>query len=324
MSRLAPLTLVAAVAAAVAGVGVPPAAGGSATADSTVAASSTAGANPPIVCVPAGSTSTSYCVRWRAQDRWSGTAAVDTSSLDLGAIQPGVTAYLAWLRTGSIDLALYPGSEGPGATSLPRGPEEVPATGVGRLLATFNSGFYEEDSAAGFYTNRTLYFPMIDGLATLVRYRSGRVDIVDWRSGPRPSTDILMARQNLAMLVTGGRANPAVADGGIWGLTLHGAPAVWRTALGVLADGDLVYVAAPDQTASSLARIMVVVGARRAMQLDINPEWPIFVTYGAPGGRDPALAVPNPNQVANRFLSPSTKDFFAVFRPLHPGEAQPW
>ena len=48
---------------------------------------------------------------------------------------------------------------------LPRGPEQVPAGNRSRLLATFNSGFYEKDAAAGFYTNGLLYHPMIRGLA---------------------------------------------------------------------------------------------------------------------------------------------------------------
>jgi hypothetical protein len=49
------------------------------------------------------------------------------------------------------------------------------------------------------------------------------------------------------------------------------------------------------------------------MELDINPEWPIFVTYAGPGASGPALFVPNPNQTPQRFLYSSTKDFFALY-----------
>ena len=73
-----------------------------------------------------------------------------------------------------------------------------------------------------------------------------------------------------------------------------------------------------------LARALVAAGAVRAMQLDINPEWPILVTYGASGARLPTLDVANPNQIATRFLSLTTKDFFAIYVSHHPGEAQPW
>jgi hypothetical protein len=88
---------------------------------------------------------------------------------------------------------------------------------------------------------------------------------------------------------------------------------VWRTGLGVDANGNLLYLAAPDQAAPTLARLLVHAGAVRAMELDINPEWPILVTYAGPWAAAPSLFIPNPNQIPNRFLSPSTKDFFAVY-----------
>jgi hypothetical protein len=99
---------------------------------------------------------------------------------------------------------------------------------------------------------------------------------------------------------------------------------VWRTGLGVDRQGNLIYVAAPAQTAASLSDILIDVGAVRGMQLDINPEWPIFTTYGGPGAASPALFVPNPNQIADRFLYSSTKDFFAVFIRTPGVTAQPW
>ena len=133
-----------------------------------------------------------------------------------------------------------------------------------------------------------------------------------------------MARQNLPLLVNAGRPTPLSANNALWGLTLGGVPAVWRTALGVDAKGNLIYLAAPAQTSSSLAAIFVQLHAVRAMELDINPEWPIFVSYGGPGAAGASLDVPNPNQVASRFLYSSTKDFFAVFATRRPGEAQPW
>jgi hypothetical protein len=237
---------------------------------------------------------------------------------------PSIVAYAAWFRTSSTGLGLYPGYEGPGPSTLPRGPEEVPPPGRSRLLATFNSGFYEKDESAGFYVNHTLYYPMVDGEATVVRYSDGRVDIIKWTGGPRPSADIVMARQNLPLLVNNSRATPLAANNADWGITLNGVPAVWRSALGIDTNGNLVYVAAPAQTSISLAALMVRLHVVRAMQLDINPAWPILVTYAGAGASGPSLFVANPNQIASRFLVPSTKDFFALFLSRAPGEAQPW
>jgi hypothetical protein len=228
------------------------------------------------------------------------------------------------MRTSSTVLALYPGYEGPGPSTLSRGPEMIPHAGYPRLLAAFNSGFYEKDSPEGFFTNSTLYFPMVAGNATVVRYADGTTDIVAWQGGATPAANVVMARQNLQLLVDNGHVTPAAANNSAFGITLGGVPAVWRTGLGVDVHGNLMYVAAPEQTSESLAKILVSMGAVRGMQLDINPEWPIFVTYGGPGAASPSLVVPNPNQVANRFLYSSTKDFFALFE-RQPGQtAQPW
>ncbi|MGH9021046.1 MAG: phosphodiester glycosidase family protein [Acidimicrobiales bacterium] len=289
---------------------------------STTSTTTPTSANGPApICV--GSGTARHCSLWGVRDPWAG-APIRTAQFIPDRAQPTVKAYAAWIDTSRTDLALYPGYKGPGPTSLSRGPMEVPLTARSSLLATFNSGFYEVDSAGGFYTNHLLYDPMIAGLATVVRYRDGTVDVMTWRGGATPPADVVMARQNLTMLVAGGRPTASVADAALWGVTLSGAPAVWRTALGVTSAGDLVYAAAASQTAASLAQIMVDLHCVRAMQLDINPEWPIFVTYGARGAQVPVLYVPNPNQIPGRFLYPSTKDFFAVFVQRHPGEAQPW
>ena len=199
----------------------------------------------------------------------------------------------------------------------------VPESARIDLLSTFNSGFYEEDFSAGFYAHGTLYFPMVDGLATVVSYTNGASDIVDWHGGSTPGPDVMMARQNLWMLVDHAQPTSAATTNN-WGVTLGGVPAVWRTGLGVDARGNLLYVTAANQTAASLAQILIQAGAVRGMQLDINPAWPIYNTYSGPNAQGPILNVPNPQQTSNRFLYSSTKDFFALFR-RHPGQTlQPW
>jgi len=66
----------------------------------------------------------------------------------------------------------------------------------------------------------------------------------------------------------------------------------------------------------TLARILQRAGAVRAMQFDINPEWPTFITYGHHGGLVPDKIVPNVMQPATRYLVPDDRDFFAVYRRL--------
>ncbi len=264
------------------------------------------------------------CVAWHLADTWSRPPAIYVNSWRPWSSQSSIVATAAWFRTGSTLLALYPGYKVPLPSALPRGPEMVPPTARGSLLATFNGGFYEVDAAGGFYTNGTLYAPLRPGLATVVRRTNGRVDVVAWTGGARPPAGVLLARQNLPLLVAAGRPTPASADNAAWGLTLYGVPAVWRSALGVDAAGNLVYAAAPDLTSSMLAALMVQLHCVRAMELDINPEWPVLITYGGPGAAAPLMQTPNPNQIPTRYLSVSTKDFFAVYRTSTPGAPQPW
>jgi hypothetical protein len=277
------------------------------------------------IVAPGTHQSSTACLNWSVRDTWAGHApVVALMNFHPQGQAAGVVAYAAWMRTGATVLGLYLGYEGPGVTSYSRGPEAVPATGLSRLLATFNSGFYERDSPAGFYTNHTLYFPLLKGLATVVRYTNGTVGITQWAGGPAPGPTVLMARQNLPLLVNNSLPTPSTANNYAWGLTLYGNPAVWRSALGIDKNGNLIYAAAPAQTAASMASVMVQLHCVRAMELDINPEWPIFVTYAGPGAKSPALDVPNPNQIPGRFLYSSTKDFFAVFLSRGPGDPQPW
>ncbi len=265
--------------------------------------------------------------QWVAQDPWSpAPPSVMTTFFRPDPSQPTIVAYASWMRTSTTQLALYPGNKGPGPTAagVDRGQEMVPVAARDGLLATFNSGFYEADGPAGFFAHGTLFFPMVNGLATVVAYVDGTVDIVTWEGGATPGPDVLMARQNLPMLVDGGMISPAAKLGSGWGATLGGVPAVWRSGLGVDAQDNLIYVAAPAQTAVSLAQTLVQLGSVRAMQLDINPEWPIFVTYGGPGAAMPTLTVPNPSQVPDRFLSSSTKDFFALYERTLGVDDEPW
>ncbi len=101
--------------------------------------------------------------------------------------------------------------------------------------------------------------------------------------------------------------------------TLGGLTRVWRTGVGIDRRGNLIYVAADDQTVISLAEILRHVGAVRAMEFDISPpEWHTLITYTheanglvptmvglARCGRPPPLP-----------RAPDDRDFFAVYLPL--------
>ena len=145
-------------------------------------------------------------------------------------------------------------------------------------------------------------------------FDDGRVDIRSWKGGS-PGERVVLARQNLPMIVADGQPNPGLnTNGAQWGWTLGNAIRVWRSGVGVDARGNLLYVAAPEQTVMSLAAALISAGAVSALEFDINTAWPTFNYYRQPGGESPVKFLPNPQYPGlTRYLEPDDRDFFAVY-----------
>ncbi len=228
---------------------------------------------------------------------------------------PRIVAYVAWFDRTRTALAWYPGRYEPPNAPV-RGPFSIPYDQRWRLLATFNGGFTYIDGHNGSSVNGHTNEPLADGLATLVGYRDGRVDILRWNGGPNAPAGYAWARQSLPPIVWNGRLNPALNNSSEWGFTLGNAVRVWRTGVGIDRRGNLIYAAANDQTVITLARILQRAGAVRAMQFDINPEWPTLISYAHHHGLVATEVVPNPMQPPTRYLVPDDRDFVAVYRRL--------
>jgi hypothetical protein len=226
---------------------------------------------------------------------------------------PRLVAGVAWIDHTRTSTWLYPGQKEPAVNLLSRGPMEVPLHLRGGLVATFNSGFKLKDSGGGFATGGHTYAPMKPGVATFVRYRDGRLDVIPWSGRADVGPDVVYARQNLPLIVDRGRPNPNLSDGPEWGFTLGNKIRVWRSAVGVDRRGNLIYAAAADQTVGSLAAIMVRARAVRAMELDINTYWTTFITYRHPGAAGAANLLASMNRPPQRYLTPDDRDFFAVY-----------
>jgi Phosphodiester glycosidase len=228
---------------------------------------------------------------------------------------PRIVAYVAWFDHTRTSMAWYPGRYEPPSAPI-RGPMSVPYGQRWRLLATFNGGFIYRDGSNGSSINGRSYEPLKAGLATLIAYRDGRVDVRTWSGGPAAGPGIAFTRQSLPLIIDHGHLNPALNDSSQWGYTLGNAVRVWRTGVGIDRHGNLIYAAADYQTVVTLARILQRAGAVRAMQLDINPEWPTLITYTHHDGLHPTRVVPNYQQPPTRYLVPDDRDFFAVYRRL--------
>jgi hypothetical protein len=154
---------------------------------------------------------------------------------------------------------------------------------------------------------------MEGGMATIVRYADGRVDVTAWHGPPVAGSDVVFARQNLPLIVDHGHPNPNLNDGPEWGATLGNKALVWRSAVGVDGRGNLLYAAGPDQGLRSLASVMIHAGAVRAMELDINTYWTSFITYRFPGAHAASNLLATMDRSPERYLTPDDRDFFAVY-----------
>jgi hypothetical protein len=249
---------------------------------------------------------------WRATRRGLGAdAPILISNLRNQPEYPRVVAGLAWIDAKRTLIALNPGRLEP-AVPIPRGSMDVPQASRDKLLATFNSGFKLSDSHGGFVLDGHTYAEMQDGQATLVGYRDGRVNVIDWQYGSRAPRTISFARQNLPLIVNEGRPSPNL-DNGEWGATVGNAVLVWRSGIGVDRHGNLIYAAGEDQSAASLAGTLAHARAVRAMELDINSYWVSFITYGDPGALAPVNLLPGMERSSSRYLAPDDRDFFAVY-----------
>jgi hypothetical protein len=249
---------------------------------------------------------------WVPSETWTGASPVQLTQFRSDANYPQMVAGVAWIDTKRTTIALYPGRLEP-SVDLPARAMEVPPASRSRLLATFNSAFKLQDSGGGFALAGNTYAPMKSGLATFIGYADGRVDVQSWTGGGHVPRGVNFARQNLPLIVDGGKPNPNLNDGAQWGATLGNAVRVWRSGLGVNAHGDLIYAAADSQTVGSLAAVLIRAGAVRAMQLDINSYWVTFNSYAQPFAGRPSSLLPSMPRSRNRYLTPDDRDFFAVY-----------
>ncbi len=194
--------------------------------------------------------------------------------------------------------------------------DRVTPSEVHRLVAGFNGGFKLTYSGVGFVSGRHTAVALSPGLGSLVTYTDGTSAIGAWRSGvPDPARTVYSVLQNQRLLIDRGRAAASV-EGCIlscWGSTIGNATVVPRTALGVRADGMLVWAGGEQLTPARLARALIAAGAVRAIELDINPFWVAgYVYVHHPGGPTAVPVIPGQHGIAGQLLEPDQRDFLAV------------
>ncbi len=209
-----------------------------------------------------------------------GLPAVYETTLRPDAIHTSYVVGVAWMDTDLLKATLYSGSEIPGGGPFAHTAPITPTAATG-LVAAFNAGFLMSNANGGYYTDGRTIIPLRTGAASFVVYANGTSTVGEWGRDVTMSPQVVSVRQNLDLVVDGGQPVPGLdaADTTHWGYTLGDQVYVWRSGLGVTANGALVYVGGPGLNITDLADLLARAGAVRAMELDINTDWVNFATY---------------------------------------------
>jgi hypothetical protein len=227
---------------------------------------------------------------------------------------------LMWLDTKLLRAVYVPGLNEPGGGPNPWG-SQVPLDQRATLIAAFNSGFKMDQARGGVYFGGQEVRGLVGGAASLVIFKDGSATVGVWGRDVNMSPDVEAVRQNLELLVDGGQLNPALQenDTTAFGATLGNNVYVWRSGVGVDANGALIYAGGPALSVVSLAKTLQNAGAVRAMELDINTDWVSAYTYVNENDTDPnspVIGIKLGGDMArsgDRYLQPGERDFFAFF-----------
>jgi uncharacterized protein YigE (DUF2233 family) len=241
---------------------------------------------PPAAITPLASTALAGEGQWSPAGRpVAGLPAIYETELRPDPVHTSQVVGVAWMDTMLLHANLYSGSIIPGGGPFTH-TAPISSSSADSLLAAFNSGFLLSNANGGYYTDGRIEKALRTGAASFVVYANGTVAIGQWGRDVTMTADVVSVRQNLDLLVDNGQPVPGLdaSDTTRWGFTLGNQVYVWRSGVGVTADGALVYVGGPSLNITSLAHVLAAAGCVRAMELDINTDWVNLATYSpAPG-----------------------------------------
>lgn len=244
---------------------------------------------------------------------------------------PNAVVFMMVVDMSKVHMQYYVGSQEPGA----RLAASVVPPDIRHYLMGITNAMWMQRHASGagaIYRGKVLY-PMVNGMATLIIYKDGSVDIREW-SSDIPMNQVSDARQLLHLIVKDGMVVQAVQKGkratdaeiGL-GFLLGGGGKdqdgnhFWyvahRSAFGVRRDGNLVFAIGHHIGTKDLAKALVLAGCERAIHADANPANIVGNLYirDSFGNlvRKAKLSPDQTNYSLYRYDKPYTKDFFAFF-----------
>jgi hypothetical protein len=244
---------------------------------------------------------------------------------------PNAVVYMMVVDMRKSFMQYYVGSQEPAA---PEAVSEVESDMRDRLLAITNAMWQQRHSqgAGAIFRGKVLY-PMVDGMATLIVYRDGSVDIQEW-SPDIPVRLVRDARQLRHLIVKNGVVVQAVnrkgrledseiglgfllggggkdQDGNHFWYVAH------RSAFGIRKDGNLVFAIGHHIGSKDLAKALVLAGCERGIHADANPANIVGNLYvrDSYGNviRKLKLSPEQKRYTLTRYEDGYSKDFFAFF-----------
>ncbi len=227
--------------------------------------------------------------------------------------RPDALMYLVRFDPRRVRLHMVAGTKEPVSPWGAQGPGQVPESDLARLAAAFNGGWKSVHGNYGMLVNGQQIVPANPrpDTATLALHADGRVELAGWKT-LQAATDLVSYRQNCPLMIDNGTI--AVQDHitSTWGLSLLDEMYVWRSGLGMTADGYLIYAAGTPLSADELASGLQQAGAVYAMELDINSAWVHWLDYtpDASGKMQADPLVPDMAYTRSQYLTPTERDFF--------------
>jgi hypothetical protein len=198
-----------------------------------------------------------------------------------------------------VELRMKAGTQEPISDALPRTKRTglVDASDLPRLLAAWDGGFKTMHGHFGMMTDGALLLPPLPGSCTAALYANNVVRIGTWTTLASTEPAMLGFRQTPPCLVENGAVNPAVdaAHGIEWGAAVDGATIIRRSAMGIDAQGETLFVGLGERVSTrALADGMQAAGAAAAAQMDVNYAYVRFLLYGDPSARHGARPTASP------------------------------
>jgi hypothetical protein len=262
--------------------------------------------------------------KWQTVVLNKGLPAVQLTYVRPDAVHTSYAAAIMWLDTKLLSGRLHEGiaSGDPGGTWTT--PPLITPDLAKTVAAAFPGGFRVNSSAVGsrggYYDDGRVAGPPAPalrvGAASLVIYKDGTATVGQWGRDVSMTSNVKSVRQNLDLLVDNGAVNPTCSSDSspIWGYTVGNEAYVPRTALGVRADGTLIFINSPAVTVCSLGQLLKSAGVQRGMELDINHDWSIGYYFTHNGGvvQSHASRIDQTGGV-DHYFSAQTRDFVAFY-----------